>query len=287
MLHAIMSDRLMHFKQIFCLTAILLHLCIFSNAVLAADSKTEIMGVVPRLLSAVSENYAKCHESSLGNAVADAMRIYLESDIAIICGGDITGDLPAGEVTMDGIKNVFTENRALATANVTIHNLRCILEVGLSHITLDESERIDEQLSEFDGFPQISGFILRYDAAAPVGERVCEIRINDEPVDLDNDENTVKLAASKFMFDGGYGLPKVSGALISEMTYSDVMARYVNDGIDDYSRVGSRIRPMGVNDGGLASQFPAIYIIAPVVLIVFFRVARGKNSNKGHDEMFF
>ena len=62
----------------------------------SAASGSEIAGVVPRTLSAVDDNNARCYESSLGCAVADAVRIALGSDVAIIPGGDLSVGLVPG-----------------------------------------------------------------------------------------------------------------------------------------------------------------------------------------------
>lgn len=233
----------------------------------SANSGTEIVGVVPRLLSAMDDNNARCYESSLGSAVADAVRISFESDVAIICGGDLAYGLLPGEATYDEIKNVFAEDREIAVASVTIKELRQILERGLAYITLDESERIDEHLSVFDGFPQISGFELYYDVSAPQGERVYELLINGESVDLDSDTYTVTLGSTAHMLKGGYGLPPVDDVTASELTLSAVMLRYIVNGLNEYSPTGRRMHVRGVNDAGILADIPIM--IFPVVTVVF------------------
>ena len=234
----------------------------------SANSGTEIAGVVPRLLSAMDDNNARCYESSLGSAVADAVRISLGSDIAIICGGELAYGLPPGEATYDEIKNVFVEDHKIAAARVTVKELRQILERGLANITLDQSERIDEHRSASDGFPQISGFMLYYDVSAPPGQRVYEILIHGERVDLDSDTHTVTLGSTAYMLQGGYGLPPVEDVTASELTLSEVMVRYIVSGLNEYSPSERRMHVRGGNDAGLSAYIPIM--IFPVVTIIFF-----------------
>ena len=230
----------------------------------AGDNGSEVVGTVPYLLIASGENDSRSAECTLGNAVADALRIYLNSDIAIVSGGDLVANLPSGEITWDTLRSVFAEDRPLATVTVTIRQLREILEAGLFHIVLDESERIDVFASAYNGFPQISGFTIRYDASSAPGDRVRDVVINNESVKLDDNETTVTLAATSFILEGGYGLPKVAGTIVpSGMTLVDVMARYVNDGMADYRKMGDRIRPMGVGNITVSG-----FLIAGVIVVV-------------------
>jgi len=245
-----------------------------------ASNNTDIVGTVPRLLTAIIEQNSRYQECTLGNAVSDAMRVYLNSDIAIICGGDLISNIPPGDITLAGIKSVFLEDRTLALADITYAELSGILEAGLSYITLDESERIDSSKSVYDGFPQVSGFVLYYDAAAPPGQRVYEIRIEGNRIDLNDDVHTVTLAATAHMLEGGYGLPSVGTKTVSDQTLSSVTARYIYDGMADYQQGDSRINPMGANSGGLISQIPTGIIFVVALLFLSARLGRRKNRSK-------
>jgi 5'-nucleotidase len=165
----------MAFKRLAALAATLFLLAM-PAALAASGNGTELAGTVPRLLTATSDKNARCVECTMGDAVADAVRKYLGADIAIVNGGDLKANLPGGEITWDELRSAFAEDRPLATAIVTVRQLREILEAGVSHIRMNASERIDEPSSVYDGFPQISGFTLYYDASAPVGQRVHRMR---------------------------------------------------------------------------------------------------------------
>jgi 2',3'-cyclic-nucleotide 2'-phosphodiesterase (5'-nucleotidase family) len=247
--------------------AIAVLLVVAMPAAAFCSSGTDIAGTVPRLLTAISDENAQCHECTLGDAVADALRIYLHSDVAIVCGGDLVRNLPPGEISWDELRGAFAEDRVLATVSVTPKQLRAILEAGLSHITLDASEKIDDKASAYGGFPQISGFALSYHAAFPPGERVKEIRIDGKRIDLDDDVNTIKMAATEFMLEGGYGLPRVAASTVSDMALSAIVARYMNDDeMADYLETGRRIYPIGARDGTLGTMIP-IGIIVPIMIL--------------------
>lgn len=113
-----------------------------------------------------------CRECSLGNFAADAIRAYTGADIALFASGDLGITLPAGEVTPDRIQDSFPKPVDIVLTEVTADEVRALLEEGLSHITLDETETIDTAASAWDGFFCVSGFSFSYDASAPVGQRV-------------------------------------------------------------------------------------------------------------------
>jgi 2',3'-cyclic-nucleotide 2'-phosphodiesterase (5'-nucleotidase family) len=230
-------------------------------------SGSDIAGTVPQLLTAVSARNARSNECTLGDAVADAVRASLGADIAIICGGDLVQNLLPGETTYDALKAIFKEDRPLAVADVTSKELRAILEAGLSHITRDNTEAIDSAASAYDGFPQISGFTLSYDASALPGERVREVKMGGKQINLEDDTTVYRLAATGFMLDGGYGLPTVQGAADSELTLSGALAQYINAGMDEYNEMRLRIYPVGARAGFLNGVFP-IGIVAVVILLI-------------------
>lgn len=270
----------MVYKRLTALVTVLF-LLVLPAAAAFGDSGQEPVGTVPRLLTATSDRDARCVECTMGDAVADAVCRYLNADIAIVCGGDLKANLPAGEITWDDLRSAFPEGRTLATAVVTVKQLKEILEAGVSHIQMNESERIDEPLSVYDGFPQISGFKLYYDASAPVGSRVYNIYVNDEKLALDDETRTFTLAATEFMLEGGYGLPKVAQAVSGDLTLADVTGRYIRDGMADYLKTGDRIHPMGTADGVLPGAGIGVVVL---VSIVIFLLGRRNGVRKWDDE---
>ena len=258
---------------------VLAALLLFPALPASANSSTEIVGLVPRVLTATIEHNSRYEECSLGSVAADALRIQLKSDVAIVCGGDLIGNLLPGEATYDEIKNVFLDDRFIATANVTIREFCQILEAGLSHVTIDEADRIDEKLSAYDGFPQISGFVMYYDASALPGERIYDIQIGGKKVDISSESETVTLAATAHMLSGGYGLPEVQNALVSDVTLFSASYQYIiNEGISEYSPSQQRIHMRGADDGGIAAAYLPIGML--LLLCIVFLVAYISNKTK-------
>ena len=273
---AITSDRSMTFKWIL---APIIAVFLTAAAPITGPSSSDVAGVVPRLLTAVSDKDARILECTLGDAVADAVRVSLGADIAIVNGGDLVRNLLPGEITYDELRASFKEDRPLAVVTVTPMALRGILEAGLSHITLDSTETIDSAASAYDGFPQISGFTLSYDTTAPPGQRVHEIMLGGKPLELEDDVTAYRLAATAFMLGGGYGLPAINGAVPSELKLSDAVVFYLSQEMPDYSVTGSRIYPMGAQNGSLKALLPMGITVIVIFLIVIGNGQRFKGMH--------
>jgi len=260
-------------KEISLAAIVIILLDVFGPRVFA-ETNADFVATNPYLLFADEEHNSQSTECTLGDAVSDAARIYTNADIAIICGGDLIANLPSGGLSHADIMGVFAADRALATATVSIAELREILEAGLSHIILDDSEKIDLEASAYPGFPQISGFTLYYDASRKAGSRVTNIIIGDHEEDINSTEITITLAATLFMFEGGYDMPQIDNASPAGLTLTDVMENYLNDGALDYSNPEKRIIP-----NGTSGVFVTGSSIAGIVIVAFIlsksRKARG------------
>jgi 5'-nucleotidase len=71
-------------------------------------------------------------------------------------------------------------------------------------------------------FPQISGMSFKYDSTKPAGERVLEVKIGGEPIDL---EKTYRVATNDFLAAGGdgYEVFTKSKMLNTGITFYDMM----------------------------------------------------------------
>ncbi|GLC61108.1 hypothetical protein PLESTB_001718700 [Pleodorina starrii] len=127
------------------------------------------IGSNPTTLSA-AKGPLRSTETALGNLVTDALRWALTNltslpaaDAAIINGGAIDDDLPAGDITATQLQKVLPYGSTLVVLNVTGAQIIAALENGVSV----------EIPSSTDGrFPQVSGLIYTYNASAPVGRRI-------------------------------------------------------------------------------------------------------------------
>ena len=107
------------------------------------------------MLPAKDENgdwLVRKYETSLGDFCADAFRLFLGTDIAMVGGGSIRADLPAGNVTYDSVFNVFPFNNRVCTATLTGAQILDVLEFGVAAFPAD-----------FGGFLHVSGMTYEFD----------------------------------------------------------------------------------------------------------------------------
>lgn len=228
----------------------------------------EIAATVPRGLACTVDSDSRCYECTLGDATADAVRAATGADVAIICGGDLKRNLLPGELTYDKLERSFEPERYISVLTVTPKTICEILEAGLSHITLNEQQRIDPENSLYEGFPQISGLMIKYDASAPPGERVYEIKLGSEKLDPEDDATLLNLAATEHMLSGGYGMPVIEGGEPVGLTLSDAIVWFFHtDQVPDYFETGLRIYPVGSKDGSVMNYLP-LGMLLLVILIV-------------------
>lgn len=258
-----MLKRLIIYNFFFLLSFIAL----LSPAAFAAG-ESDVIGTVPRLLTAVSEEKATFRECTLGDAMADAAVKYTGADMAIINGGDLTGNLQPGDITMEGIRECIAEDRMLALCEITPAKLREILESALSHVRTDGSKNYDTELSPHPAFPQVSGFRVSYDPAAEAGNRVARITVNDKALDLNDDVTVYTLAATEEMLSGAYGLPAVSRYSPTGWALQSLLVRYIQDGMDEYILPAKRVYAMEIRSGLFASRY-SIFTIVMICCLLF------------------
>lgn len=92
------------------------------------------------------------YETSLGDLCADAFRITLGTDIALLGGGSIRKDLPEGDICYDDIFNVFPFNNTTCVATLTGQQVLDALEFGVGAWPTD-----------FGGFLHVSGLTYEFD----------------------------------------------------------------------------------------------------------------------------
>ena len=116
------------------LAALLLLLSLVSLTVsVAAYEQDEVVGRIPILLQTGEGDGSKNalnQDSSLGNAAAEAARLALGTDIAILNGGDLGTDLSPKEVTWAEVQQAFSTDRVLAKVTITAKQLWQLLRLG-------------------------------------------------------------------------------------------------------------------------------------------------------------
>ena len=171
-------------------------------------------------------------ETNLGDFCADAYRIRLNTDIAIVNGGAIRTDLLKGDVTYGDVVSVFPFGNQAAVIAATGQQILDALEWGAKAIP-----------DEFGGFLQVSGMSYEVDVSIPSPctsdenkmmepisgkRRVSNVMIGDEPIDPEK-IYTVG-GASYVLQDNGDGMTAFNGAeLVKDkvMLDSQILINYI------------------------------------------------------------
>jgi 2',3'-cyclic-nucleotide 2'-phosphodiesterase (5'-nucleotidase family) len=132
-------------------------------------------------------------EAAAGNLVADALRFWGNSDVAIQNGGGVRGERTYGPGVL--AKRDVSEMLPFANYGTVLRvsgaQLMAALENGVSQI---------EQ--EAGRFPQVSGMTVTYDIASPPGNRIRQVVVRGRPLDPGA---TYTLSTIDFMANGGDG----------------------------------------------------------------------------------
>ncbi len=162
-------------------------------------------------------------ESAAGNLLADALRTWGDTDVALQNGGGIRGERVFGPGVL--LKRDIAEMLPFANYAVVLRlsgsELLAALENGVS--------RVDEG----DGrFAQVSGLEFIWNPEIPAGLRVHEVLVGGQALDL---EATYTVATNDFMASGGDGysmlrdaevvVPAEAGPLLSNLVIDYIEER--------------------------------------------------------------
>ena len=164
------------------------------------------------------------NESELGNLAADAFRWAAKSDIAIVNGGGIRADLPAGDVKKSDTMAIFPFGNTLRIAEIKGATIRQMLEHSVEYYP-----------ASFGGFLDVSGMTFSYDPSKPQKNRVAEILVAGQPLDEDK---TYTIALVDFQTEGGDDYTMLKGLkIIGELgTCDEILADYLNQvGMKNYA----------------------------------------------------
>lgn len=132
---------------------------------------------------------ARTGETNLGNLLTDMMLKESNADIAMTNGGGIRASIKAGDITKGDVLEAFSFDNIISVIEVTGAEVKAALEHGISDYPEPKG-----------AFPHVAGMTYKFDQSKGVGERVTEILIKDEPIDL---EKNYTLATNDFMAIGG------------------------------------------------------------------------------------
>lgn len=199
--------------------------------------------------------YESCE---FGNFAADALRAAGRTEVALIDNGSLLR-LAAGE------------DIPLAVGELTGPALRDLLESGLAGVRTDsETETVISAAEELAGFLQVSGLYLRYDATAPVGERVMTME-DEDGARID----AVSVTAPEALFEEAMipceSLPVGGGQILDE---------YYAVWLDEGDVAVRRAQVLGTVDGNIVAGFPRWAVIAiPLLACLLIGQALGRNKN--------
>jgi 5'-nucleotidase/UDP-sugar diphosphatase len=134
----------------------------------------------------------RTREAAIGNLFADAMRISMKADAAVINGGGIrSGKIyPAGSVIT--LKDILAElpfNNRVVVVEITGEALLQAVENGLAQVPVPAGR-----------FPQVSGMKVVFDPKLPIRKRVLSLDVAGKPVELNK---VYRVAILDFLARGG------------------------------------------------------------------------------------
>ncbi|MBQ3336681.1 MAG: bifunctional metallophosphatase/5'-nucleotidase, partial [Selenomonadaceae bacterium] len=179
------------------------------------------------------------NESELGNLAADAFRWTAKSDIAIVNGGGLRADLPAGDVRKRNTMAIFPFGNTLRVAEIKGATVREMLEHSVEYYP-----------ASFGGFLDVSGLTFSYDPSKPAKHRVEKIFVGGQPLDEDK---TYTIALADFQTAGGDDYTMLKGLkIVGEYgTFDEILADYLNQVGMKGIEVGriTRLKEVPVPDG--------------------------------------
>jgi len=130
-------------------------------------------------------------ETALGNLIADALRADVDADIGLSNAGGARGSrvYPAGPLTRRTLLSIHPFGNVVCKIAVSGRVLLDALNSGVSKLPSGAGQ-----------FPQLSGLTLKVDVRGPPGNRVSDVRVNSEPLDLNR---TYTVALPDFVQKGG------------------------------------------------------------------------------------
>jgi 5'-nucleotidase len=165
------------------------------------------------------KSVVRSQESTMGDLIADALRVEAKADIGFTNGGGIRGDRLYDPDTTLTRKDLVTEmpfGNVSMVVELTGAQLKETLEHGLS------------QVGENGGrFLQVSGMTLTYAPNQPVGDRVVSVTVGDAPLD---EAASYTVATNDYIAEGGDGFKALGeGKVLVDASAGQLMVSVVAD----------------------------------------------------------
>ncbi|NWG17150.1 MAG: 5'-nucleotidase C-terminal domain-containing protein [Chloroflexi bacterium] len=163
------------------------------------------IGATANVLLVGDRSVCRVEECNLGNIIADGMRAETGAQIAIMNGGGIRADIPAGDITLGTVLTVHPFGNLLSTFKAKGSDILAALENGVSGIVVENG--LVKRAGAPGRFPQVSGLRFTVDPTQEVGKRIVSVEVMGEngeyaPLDL---EAIYSVATLNFIRTGGDG----------------------------------------------------------------------------------
>jgi 2',3'-cyclic-nucleotide 2'-phosphodiesterase (5'-nucleotidase family) len=189
-----------------------------------AELMNNIIGHTNVFLDGETEN-VRSMETNLGNMVADAVLDKTKSTgatIAILNGGSIRASIPAGDISLGQVIEVFPYENYLVVIDLSGEQIIAALENGVS------------QVEEVAGrFPQVAGLRFTWNPDNPAGSRITGVEVKDgngySPIEADA---TYRVAINNFLYQGGDGytvFQEGTGYINAGFIYYEILAEYIEN----------------------------------------------------------
>ncbi len=157
----------------------------------------------------------RTRESNLGNLMTDALLEVTNADMALTNGGGIRASIPEGEIT---------KNHVLATFPFGNYGVK--MQISGADILSSLEHAVSGYPSAEGKFPHVAGATFKINPNAEAGNRVYDLMIQDEPVDVNK---TYTLATNDFMAVGGDGYENLSnGKIIGEYSgFDEILDQHI------------------------------------------------------------
>lgn len=164
-------------------------------------------------------NVVRSEEATMGNLIADALRVQTGADIGLMNSGGIRGDRTYDAGIKLTRRDILTE---LPFGNTTV-----VTELPGSQVLLALENGVSQIEKGAGRFPQVSGMTMTVDVSAPAGSRVSEVMVGGAPLEMDK---VYKVATNDYILGGGDGFAALGGGRIvtegatGSLVANDVMA---------------------------------------------------------------
>lgn len=134
-----------------------------------AEDRNQVVGrsEIPLSISCESGiRMVRNRETAIGDFCADAYRIVSGAEIALVNGGGIRADIPAGDITCGDLIDVHPYGNSLCVASVSGQDILDALEMANRAVQAEYHDG-ENAVGENGGFLQVSGLTFTVDTSIP------------------------------------------------------------------------------------------------------------------------